>query len=347
VICRLFALLVSLINVPALAAESPESQRTERDPPVDQNRFSRPDPRGTPTRIRLGIYVVNVTSIDNVHQTYSCNFILNMQWRDNRLAPAGGEGAPTIARYRLEEVWYPKHGIANQHSLQEQLDRAVEVDPEGTVTYVQRYHGDLTAALDLRDFPLDQQVLPISVVLGPYGPDDIEIVVNDERTGRAQVITVADFDIGAPSVRVGLYDYSETRKLPRLDYALPAIRHTGYYVFKVVIPLALIVAMSWLVFWLDPKQFAPQVSIAMLSMLSLIAYQFALAGLLPRISYLTRVDTFLLGSTVLVFLALLQAVITGILAGRDQEAAVRTIDRFARIAFPVAFLLLLGLAFFV
>ncbi len=49
-------------------------------------------------------------------------------------------------------------------------------------------------------------------------------------------------------------------------------------------------------------------------MLTLIAYRFLLGGMLPRISYLTRLDYFLLGSTVLVFLALVEAACTSRLA---------------------------------
>jgi hypothetical protein len=84
----------------------------------------------------------------------------------------------------------------------------------------------------------------------------------------------------------------------------------GFYVWKVIIPLMLIVAMSWSVFGVSPSQFA-------------------LVGTLPRLAYFTILDRFIVGSTILVFLALVEAVI-----------AVHQMDNLSRIAFPIAFGLL-------
>ena len=64
--------------------------------------------------------------------------------------------------------------------------------------------------------------------------------------------------------------------------------------------------MSWAVFWVDPKEIGPQLGLAATSMLTLIAFQFAFTGLLPRISYLTRADRFVFSASLLVFLALVE-----------------------------------------
>jgi VIT1/CCC1 family predicted Fe2+/Mn2+ transporter len=79
-------------------------------------------------------------------------------------------------------------------------------------------------------------------------------------------------------------------------------------------PLFLIVGMSWAVFWIDSSKIAPPIGTATVSMLTLIAYRFALGGLIPKVSYFTRMDSFITASTLLVFLALLVAILTGKLA---------------------------------
>src|SRR4051812_36284102 len=65
---------------------------------------------------------------------------------------------------------------------------------------------------------------------------------------------------------------------------------------KSFLPLVLIVMMSWAVFWIDPNTSNSQISIAVTSMLTLIAYRFAVDGQLPRLPYMTRLDTFFLAS---------------------------------------------------
>ena len=68
--------------------------------------------------------------------------------------------------------------------------------------------------------------------------------------------------------------------------------------------MAIIVFMSWVVFWLGPQHVGPRLSVSVTSMLTLVAYRFLLGQSLPPVSYLTRLDYFLLGATVLVFIAL-------------------------------------------
>jgi hypothetical protein len=107
----------------------------------------------------------------------------------------------------------------------------------------------------------------------------------------------------------------------------------------------LIVAMSWTVFWLNPEQFGPQIGIATTSMLTLIAYRFMVGGSLPMVSYLTRMDYFIFGSMILVFITLVQAVVTSILVNSERTTLAKRIDRWCRCIFPIGFVLVCGLAF--
>jgi len=44
-----------------------------------------------------------------------------------------------------------------------------------------------------------------------------------------------------------------------------ARREIGYFIVKVIIPLIFIVAMSWVVFWIDPMESGTQISVAITS----------------------------------------------------------------------------------
>ena len=103
--------------------------------------------------------------------------------------------------------------------------------------------------------------------------------------------------------------------------------------------------MSWLVFWIDPTQFGPQIGLAATAVLTLIAYRFLLGSLVPRISYLTRLDIFIMGATVLVFMGMVEAVASARIAQSNEKQA-RRLDRLSRVVFPSAFLVVSYLAFF-
>ncbi len=103
------------------------------------------------------------------------------------------------------------------------------------------------------------------------------------------------------------------------------------------LPLLLFVFISWGVFWIDPELVAAQISLGAISMLNLIEHQFAVRHPLPRISLLTRTHKFALASALLVFLALVEAILTARLFHRGKTHMARAVDRSARWAFPAVF----------
>ena len=102
--------------------------------------------------------------------------------------------------------------------------------------------------------------------------------------------------------------------------------------------------MSWVVFWIDPSEAGSQLSVAVTAVLTLIAYHIALTGKLPDISYLTRMDLFLFGSTLLVFASLIEVVMTSRLARMDRLLLARRMDLVCRVLFPLVYLLITHLS---
>jgi hypothetical protein len=96
--------------------------------------------------------------------------------------------------------------------------------------------------------------------------------------------------------------------------------------------------MSWVVFLIDPKEAGTQINVAITTMLTLIAYRFAVGTDLPKVSYLTRLDYFILVATFLVFASLVEVVVTSGYAKIGELKRARAIDRWARVLFPLTFI---------
>ena len=305
--------------------------------------LSRPEADAGSTRISVGMWVANIDRIDSVAQTFSAHVYLVARWRDPRLARP--ENQQTI-RLGLDEVWHPLFTIANAASfIRHTLPEVVEVDPEGNVTYRQGFIGAFAQALDLRDFPFDTQVLRIHGVLPGSTATEIELVPDEgliaagmkDAAGIAEKITLPDWHITSWQAGARPYVLMPGIEVPGYAFEFRAKRASGHYILKVILPLLLIVMMSWTVFWIDPENAGSQISVAVTSMLTLIAYRFAVGGEVPRIPYTTRLDTFILASTVLIFLSLIQVMITTKLARREQVTLARRIDRWSRVLVPLAF----------
>jgi cadmium resistance protein CadD (predicted permease) len=97
--------------------------------------------------------------------------------------------------------------------------------------------------------------------------------------------------------------------------------------------------MKGSVFWTELTNSSTQFSIAVGSMLTLIAYRFAVDSQLPRLPYMTRLDVFFLVSTLLVFLSLIEVLVTTILENNQQVARAKKLDRYCRVIVPVIFVI--------
>jgi hypothetical protein len=114
----------------------------------------------------------------------------------------------------------------------------------------------------------------------------------------------------------------------------------------VIFPLLVITMMSWTVFWINPKHLAPQVGVSVSSILTLVVFQFTIGSLFPRISYLTRMDKFLVATSLLILFALFEAVASSGLADRGRPGAALALDRVSRVFFPLAFIVFALIVFF-
>ena len=131
------------------------------------------------------------------------------------------------------------------------------------------------------------------------------------------------------------------RNVARIDFRLSAERDKKYYLLNVIMPLCLIVLRAWAVFWIDPSAIGPQVGFSTATVFTLIAYRFSLSYQLPKVSYFTRVDKFVLFSTIIVFIALGTAIATSKIASDGNRSGAKVIKNWSRYIYLFLFALIL------
>jgi hypothetical protein len=198
--------------------------------------------------------------------------------------------------------------------------------------------GSLSQPMKLREFPFDSQKLQVSLVSTDFGSTEVQFIASPE-SGISDQLTIPDWAVTGWNLDV--VDLPVGRKsssVPGVVFSLDVKRHTGFFTLKVIFPLVLIVAMSWLVFWIDPSMAATQISVSVTAMLTLIAYRFSIGDMVPKLAFLTRLDYFVLGSTVLIFLSLMEVVYTSFLSGTGKLEVARAVDLKARWIMPLLFI---------
>ena len=308
------ALLVALGAVAPVAAQ--------------QARMVRPGIAEEATPVLLSFVVVDVVEIDAVDESFELDFVISARWRDERLAwESDGETAAMI--YGLDDIWHPRVTVLNSRGLTPMFPRELEVAPDGEVHYLQRFQGSLRMPLDLEDFPFDVQELAVRIIDVRYSPQEIRFEIDQERTLMLPSAALSGWRIELTGGRVEPLELAEGI-LAGVTLRIEADRDPGHFIWTMMLPLALIALMAWMVFWIDPSSMPAQIGLSTASVFSLMAYRTAIRMSLPEVSYITRADIFILGTTALVFGALVHAIATGRLAKTGHEDLARRLDRWAR-----------------
>ena len=306
--------------------------------------IDRPNANAGPTEVSVEIWFVDINGIDSAQQSFTADVAVVLQWKDSRLAHTRGG----VAHYALDQIWNPRVVIVNEtNSVTRRLPESVEVDAEGTVVYRQRYVGSFTQSLRLESFPFDKQTFRVQLVALRYSPNEVQFVPEQkwidagikQAGGISPSITLPDWTVEKWEIKNMVYTLAPGLELSGYVFEFTASRNVEHYILKVILPLVLIVMMSWSVFWIDPTTSSSQISVAVTSMLTLIAYRFAVDTQLPRLPYMTRLDALFLTSTLLVFFSLIEVLVTTVLDNNQQSERAKKLDRYCRVIFPAIFVI--------
>ena len=121
--------------------------------------------------------------------------------------------------------------------------------------------------------------------------------------GKLPEASVTDWEIDsvrARVVRAGGGDPTEQRFL----FEVKVSRRYTFFVWRVLLPMTLLVIASWTVFWFEPGNLQPQISTGLAILLSLVTFTYAIDFSLPKVAYLTFIDRYTLTAFAFVLAAI-------------------------------------------
>ncbi len=308
-----------------------------------------PNPNG-PTRVGAGVFVTQLREIDAVRDDFLFRGYVRATWCDPRLAfDPRAEGANeriwvgAEAERQMEHFWSPRGFPVNRAGEFEIGERVLRVRYDGTVRHDLNFSAALTGDYDLRRFPFDRQLLELQIESFRWNRDDLVWIPHESAIGFEKEFSIPEWRITRVGSRV---EEATAVRSPipfsRFVLEIEVERESGFYLWKVMLPIFIIVGLSWSVFWMTEEPLAGRSRITATGVLTIVAYQFAIASDLPRIAYLTFLDKLMLLSFGLLSLTLIQSMIVARFQQSDMERA-RRIDRASRWIFPASYAALVSL----
>lgn len=289
---------------------------------------------GKPVEVEIDIYLNDLIEINDAEKSFVGDVFFRAEWSDPRLAHDGAQPCSVEQR----QIWTPRVQVLNRRNIDRVNAPEFTVAADGRVLQTVRAYGDFSFQADLTDFPFDRQQLHFALVAS-VPLEEAVIFAREEHVGIGDSLSVSNWKLDNAGTHASEYYVAPIdRTISRVDVLFTAQRLTGFYTWQLLVPLFLVVMMTWTVFWIPLEFVAPRVGLVATSMLTLIAYRFSMASILPPIAYLTRLDKFMVASSVLVFGALAAAVAVTWLEGRGDEVSAVRLNTASRGLAPLMFL---------
>ncbi len=201
-----------------------------------------------------------------------------------------------------------------------------------------------------RSFPFDVQNIEFGLInyddlyLGTWGTENIILKMTQKDPDlilRRSKGTVSGWQLGEQILEkyIQKIDNQNTyTSIANLSQSLS--RNSGYYVFKVIGPILIILVICWSVFWTSSKELESRLTVTIVCFLSLIAYNYVIDDELPKLSYLTLMDYIVLLSYVFAAFPSILSIVSHRYYQANKEEFLR-IDKWAGVAGPSIFLILL------
>lgn len=296
--------------------------------------------QAAPTEVFVGMHVVELRSVDVRAQSFYADFYLWLRFKT-----AGLDEAKLAAVQGVEPV-------NGKFDSKEVIDEK-QVGDEKYVCW--RVTGTFFFVAELKKYPFDTQVLPITLEAASLESDEVVLVDDrgsyargttpESRWGLSPTLSIPDYvlrgverktwaaeyptNFGDPTKLKAATHYSRYSLLTKFE------REYWSYAFKILIPLLVILAMAYLVFFLPAVQLDTSASVAMTALLSCMAYNVAVSQSMPEIGYLVLSDKFFIGTYVLLLLTLAQTFWTFVLDANGRGELALRIDRLSRVVFPL------------
>jgi len=158
-------------------------------------------------------------------------------------------------------------------------------------------------AFNLKNFPFDKQSLRIFLRQDQNTIDEDRFLVSSWTMRKAEEFkdqnSIQGWNITDVQMNYKVYDHTlKDGFYDGFELVFNIERKSRYYVYKIILPIILILIVCWSAVWIKPYEIESRLTITIVCLLSLIAYNFVIDADLPKLEYLTVMDYIILTSYV-------------------------------------------------
>ncbi len=298
--------------------------------------------------VAIGIRLISLSDIDSREETFTIEAILYVNWSDDWGDEQQAWTEESVDAKLRTLSFRPAPEFENGQGVRKRYGLSLSYDPDQKrVEYEERFSMQFANDLDFVEFPFDEQLLSVKIIVNSGREGDVDLRIKEFTHGPIDMAewyteegsysstiehNIIPYNIDDPNA-------AEEDRFPRARFDIKIQRRSGFYLWRVLLPLILITAVSWAMFWMEPKDLSGRLGVSFTALLTVVAYNLILGDILPRIAYLTFLDALITMTYVWLGAAVLESVVVSALHRGEHERLSAIIDRFARVGFPMTYLI--------
>jgi len=193
--------------------------------------------------------------------------------------------------------------VKPKYSLFDKLQTGGYLQNKGTVEYKSTSFYKIKNDFNLKTFPFDRQKIKIFLYNELHDIKNFRAMVSDNTSKRAihfmKENPIQGWNITGYNLQYEFNDDPNTFKShDGVSLVFDIERKSRYYIIKIILPIILILAVCWSAVWINPREIESRLTVTIVCLLSLIAYNFVIDSEMPKLEYLTIMDYIILTSYV-------------------------------------------------
>lgn len=269
--------------------------------------------------VTVGFYPINVYGVDPATSTFTYDGYIWFRWK--------GATDPT------QTIEFT-NSVDRSSLTKEFLYDTPQVASDGSKYQIMRIESQFLKPFSLSSFPLDKHDLSITLEDSLRGTDQLVYQIDKSDTSYAPDLSISGWKLNGWSHETTVVDYATTfgdrtaaqaSQFARISFSLNISRPGSYFVWKLLLPLVVVLCGAWIALVLNPVLTETRAALPASALLTTVFLQQSYTAALPETGGLVLLDKIYVVAYVLIVVTLGHVIVKSLDVEQKDEAEIRSL----------------------